>query len=160
MKGRALAALILLSACSSTNPITTGSDTAVSTDFMPVHMAAQEVFAHAEIPVARVDEQSGSVHSGAFTVYQVWDGDPLPRRLVCRALGDLSGAALYSSPLTVSVTADVRPVGETGARVRVSGEAVSEGSQVRCSLREPFREWLMDEIRRKAENLPRGPRTY
>lgn len=164
MKGRALAALILLPACSSTSPITIGSGIAVSTDFVPVHWAVQEVFDRAAIPVARVDEQSGSVHSGTFTVHQAWDGDPVSRRLVCRAMGDASGAAMYASPLKVSVAANVRPVGETEARVHVSGEAVSEGrtdgSQVRCTLREPFREWLMDQIRRKAENLPQGPRTY
>lgn len=164
MKGRTLAALVLLPACSATSPITIGSGTAVSTDFVPVHWAVQEVFEQAEIPVVRVDEQAGSVDSGTFTVHQVWGGDPVSRRLACRAMGDASGASLYASPLTVSVAADVRPVGETQARVHVSGEAVSEGradgSQVRCTLRDSFREWLKEEIRRKAENLPQGPRTY
>lgn len=164
MKALALAALVTLSACFATNPMTVGSGTAVSTDFVPVHWAVQEVFERAAIPVEEVDEQSGSVRSGTFTVSQTWDGDPLARRLACRATGATSGASLYASPLTVSVAADVRPVGETEARVHVSGEAVGEGrtdgSQVRCALRESFREWLMEEVRRKAENLPQGPRTY
>lgn len=150
----------------SPGPISVGSSTRVSSDLVPVLWAVEEVFERVGIPVASVDEGSGELRSDAFTVRHTWDGDRVERRLECPALGDLDPSTLYGAPFVVSVVARARHAGASSDQLTIRGQAVRQGEtpkaigRIQCRLREPFRQWLLEEVRRKALNLPMGPRTY
>lgn len=151
---------------SSPGPVSVGSGTRVSSDLVPVLWAVEDVFERVGIPVASVDEGGREVRSGEFTVRQTWDGDRVERRLECAALGDLDPSTLYDAPFLVSVVARVRDAGASSEHLTITGQAVRQGEtpqaigRTHCRLREPFRQWLLEEVRRKALNLPMRPRTY
>lgn len=136
--------------------------TTIEQDATWVVLATVEVFNRTGIPVAERDEFGGVVRSGVFRVQRSWNGEAVSRRIDC-PLVQGAPEQIYSAPFDVEVTARSRPRSGLTSDLSVFGQARrvvapdGQRSEQRCVLREEFRAWLVDAIRREAmAQPPRG----
>lgn len=136
-----------------------GGGTRVEQDVPWVVRAAAEVFQRTAIPVTEVDEHEGEVRSGVFRVQRTWGGEAVSSRIDCSVAQDRPDA-VYAAPFDVEVTAWVRSRSGLTSTLTVLGGARRVDAQddrapaLRCRLREEFRVWLVDAIRREAMGRP------